>query len=170
LSREEVSAAAPRAGPAAIARWPGRVRSPGGARWLAAGGALLVGGLLYLGGPRDPAAVSWAAHAGLVGFAHGVTELRHAVFAAVAAPAWLRGSASDLAYAFALGAIFSGTGARMLAAGLAFALAHEAGQAAGVFEGTFDVVDLCVLTAGFLGAAFLFRPRAPLVAGREHCS
>lgn len=117
---------------------------------------LVIGAALYLARPTDPAAVAWADGAGLHGLARATSQLRQTVFALAPAPSWLRGAASDFAYAFALGAVFAGARRTMLALGLAFALAHEVGQGLGLFAGTFDVLDLAVLATGFTAACALF--------------
>ncbi len=128
-------------------------------RYALAATVLLVGSLLYLARPADPAAVAWLERAGLGFFAAAVRATRQVVYAHVPLPPWLRGSASDAAYAFAVGLVFGGSSPRMFGLGFMLALAHEVAQGLGWTSGTFDVVDLAVLAAAYLLAVWLFRAR-----------
>jgi hypothetical protein len=134
-------------------------RLPERARFALAAAVLLAGGLLYLVRPTDPAAVRWLEQAHLGFLADAVRATRAFVYARAPLPGWLRGSASDFAYAFAIGIVFGNGSRRMVALGVAVALAHEMAQGLGVVGGTFDVVDLGVLTAAYALAILLFRPR-----------
>ena len=128
-------------------------------RYALAAVVLLVGSLLYLARPTDPAAVAWLDRVGLGLVAGAVRTTRHFVYEHVPLPGWLRGSVSDFTYAFAIGIIF-GNGSRwMVALGFAIALGHEVAQGLGLVGGTFDAVDLGVLSAAFALAVLLFRPR-----------
>ena len=119
--------------------------------------SLLVGGLLYLARPTDPAAFGWLDRAGLGPFAHLARALRHAVYAHLHLPAWLRGSASDVAYAFALGALLADAPRSIVALGLVVVLGHEVAQGLGLAAGTFDPSDLFVLFVSFVLAQVAFR-------------
>ena len=123
-------------------------------RTRAALAVLLIGALFYFVRPTDPVAISWAEHAGLPGVAHLAHDLRAFAWSHAPVPGWLRGSASDFAYALALGILFTGASKRMLFVGLVAALAHELGQGLGWFTGTFDVTDVIVLTIGYALGAF----------------
>jgi len=128
-------------------------------RYALAAGVLLVGSLLYLARPADPAAVAWLRRADLGFLAAAVRATRQVVYAHVPLPPWLRGSVSDAAYALAVGLVFGGGSRRMLGLGFVLALAHEGAQGLGWTSGTFDVVDLGVLAAAYLLAVWLFRAR-----------
>ena len=118
-------------------------------RARAAAAVLFVGALFYFVRPTDPVAVSWADHAGLTRLAHLAHDLRAFAWSHAPVPGWLRGSASDFAYALALGLVFAGARRGMLLVGLVAALGHELGQGLGWFTGTFDVTDLLVLAIGY---------------------
>ncbi len=120
--------------------------------------ALLAGGLLYLARPTDPAVFGWFDRAGLHALAHLARALRHGVYAHVHLPAWFRGSASDVAYAFALGALLADAPASLVALGMAVVLGHEVAQGLGLVAGTFDVADLALLFVSFVVAQVAFRP------------
>jgi hypothetical protein len=120
--------------------------------------ALLAGGLLYLARPTDPAVFGWLDRAGLHALAHLARSLRHAVYDHVHLPAWFRGSASDVAYAFALGALLADAPAAIVALGLVVVLGHEVAQGLGLAAGTFDPRDLLVLFVSFVAAQVAFRP------------
>lgn len=136
---------------------PSRASRAGIAR-AAALGALLVGGLSYLARPTDPAVVGWFDRAGLGALADIARVTRHAVYAHVHLPSWFRGSASDAAYAFALGALLADAPKAILALGLVVVLGHEIAQGLGLASGTFDPRDLAVLFVSFVFAQVLFRP------------
>jgi hypothetical protein len=121
--------------------------------------ALLLGGLLYLARPTDPAVFGWLDRAGLQPLAQLARALRHAVYAHVHLPAWFRGSASDVAYAFALGALLADAPAAIVALGMLVVLGHEVGQGLGLVAGTFDPSDLLLLFVSFVFAQVAFRPR-----------
>jgi hypothetical protein len=127
--------------------------------------ALLAGGLLYLARPTDPAVFGWLDR-GLHPLAQVARALRHAVYAHVHLPAWFRGSASDVAYAFALGALLADAPASLVALGMIVVLGHEVAQGLGLVAGTFDVADLALLFVSFIGAQVAFRPLAP--QGSDH--
>jgi hypothetical protein len=120
--------------------------------------ALLLGALAYLARPTDPAVVAWLDRAGAHHLAGLARALRHAVHAHVHLPTWLRGSASDAAYAFALGALLADAPRSIVALGFAVVLGHELAQGLGLAAGTFDPADLAVLSLSFLLAQVLFRP------------
>ena len=120
--------------------------------------ALLIGGLLYLARPTDPAVFGWFDRAGLRSVAQVARALRHVVYAHVHLPAWFRGSASDIAYAFALGALLADAPWTIAALGLVVVLGHEIAQGLGLAAGTFDSHDLIVLFVSFVGAQVAFRP------------
>jgi hypothetical protein len=82
----------------------------------------------------------------------------------VSLPAWIRGSASDAAYAFSIGAVFADSRGATLAMAFVVALGHEVAQGLGLASGTFDVFDLVVLFAFFAFALFLFRARPAIRA------
>ena len=128
-------------------------------RTLAASAVLFIGALFYFVRPTDPVAVSWAEHAGLPGLAHLAHDLRALAWAHAPVPGWLRGSASDFAYALAMGIVFTGASRPMLLVGLVAALGHELGQGLGWFTGTFDVMDLIVLAIGYAIGVVAFSPR-----------
>jgi len=119
--------------------------------------ALLVGGLLYLARPTDPAVFGWLDRAGLRTLAQLARALRHAVYAHVNLPAWFRGSASDVAYAFALGALLADAPKAIVALGLIVVLGHEVAQGLGLAAGTFDPSDLLLLFVSFVIAQVAFR-------------
>ena len=123
--------------------------------------ALLAGGLLYLARPTDPAVFGWLDRAGLHTLAHLARALRHGVYVHVHLPAWFRGSASDVAYAFALGALLADAPARLVALGMLVVLGHEVAQGLGLVAGTFDVADLALLFVSFVVAQVAFRPLPP---------
>ena len=125
--------------------------------------ALLVGGLLYLVRPTDPAIVGWFDRAGLGSLARLARSLRHVLYGHVQLPAWFRGSASDIAYAFALGAILADAPRAIVALGLAVVLGHEIAQGLGFAAGTFDPRDLLVHFVSFVIAWMTFRPSALFV-------
>ena len=75
-------------------------------------------------------------------------------------PAWFRGSASDVAYAFALGALLADAPATIVALGMIVVLGHEVAQGLGLVAGTFDPRDLAVLFVSFVIAQVAFRPLA----------
>jgi hypothetical protein len=112
--------------------------------------ALLGGALVYLTRPVDPVAVAWLDGFGLHGVAALFREARAMVHASVTLPSWLRGSASDFAWAFALGIVLGRAPPRVRALGLALALAHEVAQLLRLVPGTFDPIDLAVLFCAFL--------------------
>lgn len=120
--------------------------------------ALFVGGILYLARPTDPAAFGWLDRAGLHTLSQLASATRHAVYANVHLPAWFRGSASDAAYAIALGALLADAPLAIVALGLAVVLGHEVAQGLGLAAGTFDPADLAVLFFSFVLAVFAFRP------------
>jgi hypothetical protein len=123
--------------------------------------ALLFGGLLYLARPTDPAVFGWLDRAGLHPLAQLARALRHAVYAHVHLPAWFRGSASDVAYAFALGALLADAPWLIVALGMIVVLGHEIAQGLGLAAGTFDARDLLVLFVSFVVAQVAFRPLGP---------
>ncbi len=129
-------------------------------RYSLAAGVLLVGSVLYLARPTDPAAVAWLRGSHLGFLADAVHATRRFVYAHVPLPPRLRGSISDFSYAFAVGIVFGSGSRRMLALGFLLALAHEIAQFLGWTAGTFDVLDLAVLAAAYVLAVWLFRPRA----------
>lgn len=125
---------------------------------VAALGALLIGALSYLARPTDPAIVGWFDRAGL-GHLAGIARIaRHAVYAHVHLPTWFRGSASDAAYAFALGALLADAPKAIVALGMVVVLGHEVAQGLGFASGTFDPRDLAVLFLSFVVAQVIFRP------------
>jgi hypothetical protein len=128
-------------------------------RYGVAAAVLLLGGLVYLARPVEPVAIAWLDRAGLDSLARAVRSARHFASLHLHLPPWFRGSASDFAYAFSLGAILATAERRVVALGLVVVLGHEIGQGLGLVAGTFDVVDLVVLLAAFALALFLFRPR-----------
>ena len=73
-------------------------------------------------------------------------------------PAWFRGSASDVAYAFALGALLADAPAAIVALGMIVVLGHEVAQGLGLVAGTFDPSDLLLLFVSFVFAQVAFRP------------
>jgi hypothetical protein len=121
--------------------------------------ALLIGGLLYLARPTDPAVFGWLDRSGLHVLAQLARALRHAVYAHVHLPAWFRGSASDVAYAFALGALLADAPVAIVALGMLVVLGHEVAQGLGVAAGTFDPRDLGLLFVSFAFAQVALRPR-----------
>ncbi len=125
--------------------------------------ALAVGTVPYFLRATEPAALRWADDAGLVRLAALVRTSRHAARTLVHAPAWLLGSLSDAAWAFALGAFLSDAPPAVLTVGFALAIGHELGQGAGLFSGTFDPIDLVVLSISYAAALAAFRrpPRIP---------
>jgi hypothetical protein len=125
----------------------------------AGGAALLVGALLYLVRPTDPAAFGWLDRLGLHPLAQLARAARHAAYAHVHLPAWFRGSASDAAYAFALGALLADAPWAIAALGLVVVLGHETAQGLGLVAGTFDPRDLVVLFTSFALAQLALRPR-----------
>jgi hypothetical protein len=122
--------------------------------------ALLLGALLYLVRPTDPAFFGWLERAGVHPLAHLARAARHAAYAHVHLPAWFRGSASDAAYAFALGALLADAPWAIALLGLVVVLGHEAAQGLGLAAGTFDARDLAVLFVSFVIAQVAFRPLA----------
>jgi hypothetical protein len=120
--------------------------------------ALLLGALLYLARPTDPAVIGWFDRVGLAPVAQLARALRHAVYSHVHLPAWFRGSASDIAYAFALGALLADASWALVGLGMIIVLGHEVGQGLGLVSGTFDSRDLIVLFVSFAVAVFTFRP------------
>jgi hypothetical protein len=124
--------------------------------------ALTGGALLYLTRQTDPAAVVWLDRAGLGAVAVLVRGARHVVHTNVHLPAWLRGSASDATFGFALGALLADAPRAIIALGLLVVLGHELAQGLGLAAGTFDVLDLVVLFASFVIASMTFRPRNAL--------
>jgi hypothetical protein len=120
--------------------------------------ALLLGALLYLVRPTDPAFFGWLDRARLHPLAQLARAARHAAYAHVHLPAWFRGSASDAAYAFALGALLADAPFAIVALGLVVVLGHETAQGLGLAAGTFDARDLVVLFASFVIAQVAFRP------------
>jgi hypothetical protein len=134
---------------------------------------LLFGAVLYLARPTDPAVVGWFDRAGLGPIGQLARALRHAVYSHVHLPAWFRGSASDIAYAFALGALLADAPWAIIGLGMIVVLGHEVGQGLGLVAGTFDPRDLFVLFASFVIALFTFRPAssaAPPVQGTPRIS
>jgi hypothetical protein len=121
---------------------------------------LLVGALLYLVRPTDPALFGWLERSGALPLAQLARAVRHACYAHVHLPAWFRGSASDAAYAFALGALLADAPWAIVALGLAVVLGHETAQGLGLVAGTFDARDLVVLFVSFAIAQLAFRPGA----------
>ena len=117
------------------------------------GSVLFVGALLYLARPTDPAAVRWLEALGIP--CHGLRAVRAAVFARIHPPAWVRGSASDFAYAFALGTWLVDARAFIAVLGGIVVVGHELLQAIGLVGGTFDMVDLVVLFVGFVLPRFI---------------
>ncbi|HSO33994.1 MAG TPA: hypothetical protein VLT33_15780 [Labilithrix sp.] len=135
-------------------------------RYLLAAAVLLVGSLLYLARPTDPVAVAWLDRIGLTLLASAVRATRQLVYLHVPLPAWLRGSVSDFSYAFAVGLVFASGSRRIIAVGFLVALGHEIAQGLGLTSGTFDVIDLAVLSGAFALALALFRPRHVAAPGR----
>jgi len=127
---------------------------------VAAGVALALGALLYFVRPTDPAVFGWLDRAGLHPLAQIARALRHAAYAHVHLPAWFRGSASDFAYAFALGALLADAPWLIVAIGMMVVLGHEVAQGLGFAAGTFDPRDLAVLFFSFTFAQIIFRPEA----------
>ena len=121
--------------------------------------ALFAGGLLYLARPTDPAVFGWLDRSGLHVLAHLARALRHSVYAHVHLPAWFRGSASDVAYAFALGALLADAPITIVALGMVIVLGHEIAQGLGLAAGTFDPRDLVLLFVSFAFAQVALRPR-----------
>jgi hypothetical protein len=119
---------------------------------------LLLGALLYLVRPTDPAVFGWLDRAGLRPLAQLARVFRHEAYAHVHLPAWFRGSASDAAYAFALGALLADAPWAIVGLGLLVVLGHETAQGLGLVAGTFDARDLVVLFAFFTLAQLVFRP------------
>ncbi|MDB4936524.1 MAG: hypothetical protein JWP87_3496 [Labilithrix sp.] len=117
-----------------------------------------MGAVLYLARPTDPAVFGWLDRAGLHPLAQLARALRHAVYAHVHLPGWFRGSASDVAYAFALGALLADAPSLIVALGMFVVLGHEIAQGLGLAAGTFDVRDLVVLFVSFVVAQVAFRP------------
>jgi len=136
-----------------------------GARYALAAVVLFAGGLLYLARPTDPLAVTWLERSGLGSLAAAVRATRQLVHLLLPLPGWLRGTASDFAYAFAIGVVFGNGSPPMVALGFGLALAHEVAQGFGLASGTFDVIDLAVLAGAYLLALALFRPRAKRAPG-----
>ena len=128
-------------------------------RYAVAAAVLVVGALFYLARPTDPAAVTWLERSGLGFLSGAVRATRHFVYTHVPLPGWLRGSAADFTYAFAIGIVFANGSRRMVALGFVVALGHEGAQGLGVVSGTFDIADLAVLLAAYALALLLFRPR-----------
>ena len=126
---------------------------------FAAGAALALGALSYLTRASDPAVVGWAERAGLGGVATIARGWRLAVHGAFTLPSWLSGSVADVAYAFALGALFADARPGLVLLALAAALAHEIAQGVHLVAGTFDPRDLVVLVVSFVLALSLFRPQ-----------
>jgi hypothetical protein len=122
-----------------------------------AGVVLAVGALLYLARPVDPAAIGWIDHAGFATIAGAARGLRALVWAHVDLPAWFRGSASDAAFAFALGAILADAPLVLVGVGAAVVLGHEIAQGLGLAAGTFDLRDLFVLALSYSIAQIIFR-------------
>jgi hypothetical protein len=120
--------------------------------------ALLLGALLYLVRPTDPAFFGWLDHAGLHPLAQLARAARHAAYAHVHLPVWFRGAASDAAYAFALGALLADAPWAIVLLGLVVVLGHETAQGLGLAAGTFDARDLVVLFVSFVIAQVVFRP------------
>ena len=120
--------------------------------------ALLLGAVSYLARPTDPAIVGWLDRVHLGPLAALARVARHAVYAHVHLPSWFRGSASDAAYAFALGALLADAPKGIVALGMAVVLGHEIAQGPGLAAGTFDPRDLVVLFLSFLVAQVIFRP------------
>jgi hypothetical protein len=139
-------------------------RSKRSAARPAAAIALLFGGLLYLARPTDPAVIGWFERVGLTPLAQLARALRHAVYSHVHLPAWFRGSASDVAYAFALGALLADAPWAIVGLGMIVVLGHEVGQGLGLVSGTFDPRDLFVLFVSFVIALLTFRPRPAVPA------
>lgn len=127
---------------------------------VAAGVALSLGALLYFVRPTDPAVFGWLDRAGLHPLAQIARGLRHAAYAHAHLPAWFRGSASDFAYAFALGALLADAPRVIVAIGLFVVLGHEVAQGLGIAAGTFDPRDLAILFSSFTFAQIIFRPEA----------
>ena len=125
-----------------------------------AGGALFLGGILYLARPTDPAVIAWLERAGVHSLAQIARAARHAIHAHVSLPGWFRGSASDAAYALALGALLADAPLAIVALGLVVVLGHEVAQGLGLLAGTFDPADLAVLFFSFALAQVVFRPVA----------
>lgn len=119
---------------------------------------MLLGALLYLARPTDPAVFGWLDRAGVHPLAQLARAARHAVYAHVQLPAWFRGSASDAAYAFALGALLADAPWAIVGLGLVVVLGHETAQGLGLAAGTFDARDLLVLFVSFVVAQVAFRP------------
>ena len=122
--------------------------------------ALVLGALLYLARPTDPAIFGWLDRVGLHPLAQLARALRHAVYAHLHLPAWFRGSASDVAYAFALGALLADAPPAIVGLGLFVVLGHEVAQGLGIVAGTFDIVDLALLFVSFVIAQVAFRTLA----------
>jgi hypothetical protein len=129
--------------------------------------ALLVGATLYLARPSDPAVFGWLDRAGLHPLAQLARAARHAVHAHVDLPAWFRGSASDAAYALALGALLADAPLAIVLLGLCVVLGHEIAQGLGLAAGTFDTGDLAVLFLSYVAAQVAFRPTLSLLAAKR---
>ena len=123
--------------------------------------ALLLGALLYLVRPADPAFFGWLERAGMHPLAQLARAARHAAYAHVHFPGWFRGSASDATYAFALGALLADAPWAIALLGLVVVLGHETAQGLGLAAGTFDTRDLVVLFVSFVIAQVAFRPLRP---------
>ena len=123
-----------------------------------AGVALFFGAILYLARFTDPAFFGWLDRAGLHPLAQLARAARHVVYANVHLPAWFRGSASDAAYALALGALLADAPLAIVLLGLVVVLGHEVAQGLGLVAGTFDPRDLAVLFFSFVFAQVAFRP------------
>jgi hypothetical protein len=130
------------------------------ARLAIAAGVLFVGGLVYLTRPTDPVAFAWLDRIGLEALADVLRLTRHVVSLHVSLPSWIRGSASDATYAFAIGAVFADSRGAALATAFIVAIGHELLQSVKLAPGTFDVFDLIALSASFALAILLFRARA----------
>jgi hypothetical protein len=128
-------------------------------RYAIAGLVLFAGALVYLARPTDPIAFLWLDRVGLGVVADIVRSARHFVSISISLPAWIRGSASDAAYAFSIGTVFADSRGKSFAMAFVVALGHEVAQGLGLAPGTFDIFDLVVLFASFTLAVFLFRAR-----------
>lgn len=126
---------------------------------------LLVGGAIYLlARPDGLRMFAWADALGAGGALHGARASTAALASAM--PAWVKWSLPDALWAFALMRVFcilwksrlTGDSAPWLVGAAVIALGSEVGQALHVVPGTFDPLDLWLLSAGVLaGAAPLLR-------------
>jgi hypothetical protein len=124
---------------------------------VAAIASLAFGAVVYLARPSDPVAIGWAHDVGFETLARATEHTRHFVSSSVHLPAWFRGSASDAAFGFALGASMARASRALVVAGMFVVVGHELGQGLKLFAGTFDPLDLVVLVTSYLIALASFR-------------